>query len=131
MIVLSSDSTKNKIKNSHFRYSTVDFRYTTSITSGSQPRTITSGSLYLVSNYGITSGFNTLLTISGFQLRNNFRLLYLNYVPDSLLVTTLWWDCPWSIFNKYIFVVLYFCCLKFYIANVFSRFARMGIRIDI
>jgi hypothetical protein len=47
------------------------------------------GLQYLISNYGITSGFNTLLTISGFQLRNNFRLLYLNYVPDSLLVTTL------------------------------------------
>jgi hypothetical protein len=38
-----SHSTKIKIKNSHFRYSTVDFRYTTSITSGSQPWTITSG----------------------------------------------------------------------------------------
>jgi hypothetical protein len=38
-----SDSTKNKIKNSHFRYSTVEFRNTTSITSGSQPQTITSG----------------------------------------------------------------------------------------
>jgi hypothetical protein len=96
---LSSDSTKIKIKNSHFRYSTVDFRYTTSIASCSQPRTITSGlrirfstsgSLYPISNYEITSGFQhpphnirfpttDLLPVSnygitsGVQPRTNFR----------------------------------------------------------
>jgi hypothetical protein len=53
---------KIKIKNSHFRYLTVDFRYTTSITSGSQPWTIISGLRirFLSSNYVITSGLQHL-----------------------------------------------------------------------
>ena len=86
MLAILYTSTKTKIKNSHFRYSTVDFRYTTSITSGSQPRTITSGlrirfstsgSLYLVSNYGITSGLQYL--ISNYGITSGLQYLISNY----------------------------------------------------
>ena len=110
---LSSDSTKIKIKikNSHFRYSTVDdFRIIASgiqlpynirfTTSGFQPRTITSGlrirfstsgSQYPVSSYGLTSGSQS--TYYNFR----YSITSLNYIQAA--TCSRYQNISWTQFN--------------------------------
>jgi hypothetical protein len=99
--------------------------YTTSITSGSQPQTITSGlrirfstsgSLYLVSYYGITSGFNTLIVDFYYYFCLNFISFCACFVFLFILILFIFcvknYDC-FMFFSLSFFLIKYLILLMF------------------